>query len=49
MPNVPRQPEFAEALREAERSGVQVMAVRCSVRPEKVEIAERIPVILEEK
>lgn len=49
IPNVPRQPEFAEALCEAERSGVQVMVVRCSVRPEKVEIAERIPVILEEK
>ena len=49
MPNIARQPEFAEALAEAERAGVRIMAARCQVRPDQVEIEETIPVVLPEK
>lgn len=48
MPNVARQPEFAAALLEARNAGVHVMAARCSVQPEQVEIVTEIPVELPE-
>ncbi len=48
IPNIPRQPEFAAALREARRAGVQVLAARCQVLPGQVGIVERIPVVLPE-
>lgn len=46
-PNAERQPEFAAALLKAQKAGVYVRAVRCSVSPEHVEIAEEIPVVLQ--
>lgn len=48
MPNIARQPEFAAALLEARNAGVHVMAARCSVQPEQVEIVTEIPVELPE-
>lgn len=40
-------PEFAKALRHAVENGVEVHAYRCVVSPERVEIAEEIPLSLE--
>lgn len=39
-------PDFAEALRHAVENGVEVHAYRCAVSTERIEIAEEIPIIL---
>jgi sugar fermentation stimulation protein A len=39
-------PEYGEALRRAAAAGVEVLAYRADVRPESIELAERVDVIL---
>ena len=41
-------PDFTAALRHAVESGVEVHAYRCEVSTERVEIAEEIPVVLDQ-
>jgi sugar fermentation stimulation protein A len=41
-----RDPEFAQALRDAEASGVEVYAYRCRVSPEEIHVLEPVPVFL---
>lgn len=48
-PNRRTQPEFAEALIQAERAGVRILAMGCEVTPEEMRIAYEIPVVLEEE
>ncbi|MCR4940185.1 MAG: DNA/RNA nuclease SfsA, partial [Treponemataceae bacterium] len=43
-PNRETQPAFADALREAERAGVEVMAVECDIKPDSIEAGEFIEV-----
>lgn len=45
-PNEKTHPEFAEALREAERAGVQIEARDCIVEPPRIKIDRKIPVDL---
>ena len=45
-PNNVTHPAFGEALRQAASAGVQIVAVNCHVTPDKLEILDRIPVIL---
>lgn len=45
-PNVPSDPEFYEALLQADDSGVEIYAYRCRVSMTDITIAERIPVRL---
>ncbi len=49
VPNWDTQPEFCEALLKARESGVEIMALDCRVTPDSLEIAERVPVYLEER
>ncbi|MGQ9779528.1 MAG: DNA/RNA nuclease SfsA [Bacillota bacterium] len=44
VPNVEEDPFFARVLRAAADAGVKVMALRCKVGVEAIEIAERVPV-----
>lgn len=46
VPNEKTQPEFAAALREAKRAGVQIKAFDCLVTEEKMEINKEVPVAL---
>lgn len=46
MPNDAMQPAFGEAVREAARQGVQVVAVNCTVTPDSIAAKERIAVLL---
>ena len=48
-PNDKTDPAFGAALREAAANGVRVLAVRCRVRPESMEIIGFVPVIMEER
>ena len=48
-PNDETDPAFGTALREAAANGVRVLAVRCRVRPESMEIIGFVPVIMEER
>ena len=48
-PNDKTDPAFGVALREAAANGVRVLAVRCRVRPESMEIIGFVPVIMEER
>lgn len=48
-PNDATDPAFGTALREAAANGVRVLAVRCRVRPESMEIIGFVPVIMEER
>lgn len=45
-PNDMTHPAFGAALRQAAAAGVQIVAVNCCVAPDKLEILDRIPVIL---
>lgn len=45
-PNDMTHPAFGAALRQAAAAGVQIVAVNCRVAPDKLEILDRIPVIL---
>lgn len=45
-PNDETHPAFGQALREAARSGVEVLARACRVTPDTLEIAGAVPVIL---
>lgn len=49
MPNWDTHPEFAEALSKARDAGVELMALDCRVTPDSMEIADRVPVYLEER
>ena len=45
-PNEKTHSEFAEALREAERAGVQIEVRDCIVEPARIKIDRKIPVDL---
>lgn len=45
-PNDVTHPAFGEALRRADKAGVQVLAVECNVTPETLEITKFVPVCL---
>lgn len=45
-PNRKTQPEFAEALANAERAGVKVLAYDCQVTENSIQIADPVPVVL---
>ena len=45
-PNDRTHPEFGEALRRAARAGVQVLALDCAVRPDRLDIAGAVEVRL---
>lgn len=45
-PNDMTHPAFGAALRQAAAAGVQIVAVNCRIAPDKLEILDRIPVIL---
>lgn len=46
-PNRQTHPEFAEALAEAERNGVKILAYECSVTEDSIELGKEVPVVLE--
>ena len=46
-PNRQTHPEFAEALAEAERNGVKILAYDCSVTEDSIELGKEVPVVLE--
>lgn len=46
-PNRQTHPEFAEALAEAERNGVKLLAYDCSVTEDSIELGKEVPVVLE--
>lgn len=48
VPNRKTQPEFAEALREARRAGVQIIARDCLVTADSMEIRNSVPVYVSE-
>ena len=45
-PNDKTHPQFGEALRQARKAGVQVLAYECKVTPSSLEITKSIPVML---
>ena len=45
-PNDRTHPQFGEALRQARKAGVQVLAYECKVTPSSLEITKSIPVML---
>ena len=45
-PNDKTHPQFGEALRQARRAGVEVLAYECKVTPSSLEITKSIPVML---
>ncbi len=47
-PNRETQPEFADLLIRAEKAGVRILAMGCTVTPEGMEISYEVPVILED-
>ena len=47
-PNVRTHPDFGAALQEAAAAGVQIHAYTCRVTPDSLEIADAVPVVLEE-
>ena len=46
-PNDATDPVFSDALRQAARAGVQVLAMACRVTPDSMKICETVPVCLE--
>ena len=46
-PNTDTHPAFAKALREAAEGGVRVVAYDCEVSPDAIQIAQEVPVVLE--
>lgn len=46
-PNRQTHPEFAEALAEAERNGVKILAYDCSVTEDSIELGKEVSVVLE--
>ena len=49
VPNWSTHPEFCEALLKAREAGVEIMALDCQVSEDSMEIADRVPVYLEER
>ena len=45
-PNTPRDPAFAQALREAAEQGVQIRAVECAVTEDTITVTKEVPVKL---
>ncbi len=45
-PNEGTHPEFAEALRDASRQGVHLMAFDCLITPDSIQIDQEIPILL---
>ena len=45
-PNTPRDPAFAQALREAAEQGVQIRAVECAVTEDTITVTKQVPVKL---
>lgn len=45
-PNAQMDPLFAQKVRQAAQTGVEVLAYRCSVSPSQIKISKKIPVIL---
>lgn len=45
-PNEATDPDFAQALRQAKESGVKIVAVDCLVTESRIEIRDRVPVLL---
>lgn len=45
-PNKATDPDFSDKVKKAMDSGVEVLAYRCTVTPEEVKIADRIPVMI---
>ena len=45
-PNEKTHPQFGEALRQARKAGVEVLAYECKVTPSSLEITKSIPVVL---
>ncbi len=45
-PNDKTHPQFGEALRQARKAGVEVLAYECKVTPSSLEITKSIPVVL---
>lgn len=43
-PNEITHPEFATALREAQQSGVEILAYECSVTPDSVMLSRKVPI-----
>ena len=46
-PNMDTHPAFGEALRDAARAGVHVLAYDCEVSSDRIAIADKVPVVLE--
>ncbi len=49
MPNHKMHPAFANALKHAASCGVQVVAVDCNVKPDRVQISDFVPVCLSDE
>lgn len=49
LPNYATHPAFGEALLKARESGVEILALDCHVTPDSLDIADRVPVYLEER
>ncbi|MDL2295685.1 A/G-specific adenine glycosylase [Lachnospiraceae bacterium OttesenSCG-928-E19] len=47
-PNKVMHPDFSDALQEAKKAGVNIVAYECNVKPERIEIAKEVPVVLYE-
>ncbi|MGN1267776.1 MAG: A/G-specific adenine glycosylase [Dorea sp.] len=47
-PNMDTHPEFGEALRDAQKAGVNVIAYDCEVTKDSIQIADEVPVVLEQ-
>ena len=45
-PNDVTHPAFGEALRKAQAKGVQLLALSCRTEPDKLEIADPVPIVL---
>ncbi|MBQ3541258.1 MAG: DNA/RNA nuclease SfsA [Phascolarctobacterium sp.] len=45
-PNDKTHPQFGEALRQARKAGVEVLAYECKVTPSSLEITKSIPIVL---
>jgi len=46
-PNTPRDPQFAEALLQVSKNGVQIRAVECVVTANTIEITKDVQTILD--
>jgi len=45
-PNDATHPQFGEALRRAKAEGVEILALDCHIRPDSMEIGQKVPVVL---